>query len=145
MDELKKSVVTGILVTNSDGQLLLVKKPDEVGPYKGTYLTPGGGVNTGEPADEAALRELYEETGVKIKNLKRVFFDDDVTDNWQGIPRHYIMLMYTADYVSGDLKPTEGDDDNLEVIQWFNPNELETIKLSPPLRKLLRHLGHIRD
>jgi len=143
MDEMKKSAVTGILVSNSDGKLLLVKKPDGVGPYKGTYLTPGGGVNTGEPADEAALRELYEETGVKVENLKRVFFDDDVTENWEGIPRHYIMLMYTADYVSGDLKPTEGDDDNLEVIKWFSKDELKGIPLSGPLEKLLHHLGHI--
>lgn len=143
MDELKKSVVTGILVSNSEGKLLLVKKPDGVGPYKGTYLTPGGGVNIGEPADEAALRELYEETSVKVRNLKRVFFDDDVTENWQGIPRHYIMLMYTADYVSGDLRPTEGDDDNLEVINWFAKDELGALPLSPPLEELLRHLGHI--
>jgi len=145
MDELKKSVVTGILVKNSDGQLLLVKKPDGIGPYAGTYLTPGGGVETGEAADDAALRELYEETGVKIKNLKRVFFDDDITDNWQGIPRHYIMLMYTADYVSGDLHPTEGDDDNLEVIKWFSKNELGSIPLSPPLVKLLKTTGDLTD
>ncbi|HEX7633473.1 MAG TPA: NUDIX hydrolase [Candidatus Saccharimonadales bacterium] len=143
MDELKKSVVTGILVKNSEDQLLLVKKPGEVGPYAGTFLTPGGGVNTGEAADEAALRELYEETGVKIKNLRRVFFDDDVTENWQGIPRHYIMLMYSADYVSGDLRPTEGDDDNLEVIKWFTAEEIKSLKLSPPLRKLLIHLGYL--
>ena len=145
MDELNKSVVTGILVANTAGELLLVKKPDGVGPYKGTFLTPGGGVNTGEPADEAALRELYEETGVRVTNLKRVFFDDDITENWQGKRRHYIMLMYTADYVSGDLKPTEGDDDNLEVIRWFSHDELTNISLSSPLEKLLRHLGHITD
>lgn len=140
-----KSVVTGILVSNDSGQLLLVKKRDEVGPYKGTYLTPGGGVNDGEPVDEAALRELYEETGVRVRNLKRAFFDDDVTENWQGEPRHYIMLMYTADYVSGDLQPTEGDDDNLEVIKWFTEDELRRLPLSPPLVKLLKHTGHWKD
>jgi len=142
MDELKKSVVSGILVKNSEGKLLLVKKPDGVGPYKGTYMTPGGGVETGESADDAASRELYEETGVKLSNLKRVFFDDDVTDNWEGIPRHYIMLMYTGDYVSGDLKPTEGDDDNLEVIKWFSIEEAKGLPLSPPTKKLLLHLGY---
>lgn len=143
MDELKKSVVTGVLVKNSDNQLLLVKKPDGVGPYAGTFLTPGGGVNTSEPADDAALRELYEETGVKVENLQRVFFDDDVTDNWQGIPRHYIMLMYSADYVSGNLQPTEGDDDNLAVIKWFTLEEIKSLDLSPPLKKLLIHLGYL--
>jgi 8-oxo-dGTP diphosphatase len=145
VDELKKSVVTGILVKNDRGELLLVKKPENVGPYAGTYLTPGGGINTGEPADKAALRELYEETGVKVDNLKRAFFDDDVAANWEGIPRHYIMLMYTADYVSGDLKPTEGDDDNLEVIKWFSLDDIKQMPLSPPLRNLLNHLGYLKD
>lgn len=145
MDDLKKSVVTGVLVRNAAGKLLLVKKHEGVGPYAGTYLTPGGGVNTGEAADKAALRELYEETGVKVKNLKRVFFDDDVTENWQGVPRHYIMLMYTADYVSGDLHPTEGDDDNLEVIKWFSKDELDSIPLSPPLVKLLETTGNLAN
>src|SRR4030088_2152295 len=104
-----KLVVTGVLVRNAEGQLLLVRKPDGVGPYAGTYLIPGGGVKSGESADSAALRELYEETGVKVRNLRRVFFDDDVTENWQGIVKHFIMLMYTAEYVSGSLQPTEGD------------------------------------
>ena len=138
---MKKSVVTGILV-RKDNRILLVKKPDNVGPYAGTYLTPGGGVNTGEAIDEAALRELYEETGVKVSNLKRIFFDDVVTENWKGDEAHYIMLLYTADYLSGDLQPTEGDDDNLEVIKWFSEDELKEIKLSPPLKKFLLKLGY---
>lgn len=145
MDELKKSVVTGVLVKNSDGRLLLVKKADGVGPYAGSYLTPGGGVETGERADDAALRELYEETGVKVSNLRRVFFDDDITPDWQGVPRHFIGLMYTGDYESGDLKPTEGDDDNLEVIKWFSVEELKTLPLSPPLVKLLTYLGYLNQ
>lgn len=140
---MNKSVVTGILVKNGDGKLLLVKKPDGVGPYAGTYLTPGGGVETGEAIDDAVLRELYEETGVKANNLKRVIFDDAITENWQGVKTHYIMLLYTGDYVSGDLKPTQGDDDNLEIINWFNLGEVKRLLLSPPLIKLLHHLDYL--
>lgn len=141
---MNKVVVTGVLVKNEEGKLLLVKKPDGVGPYAGTYLTPGGGVHDGEPIDEAAQRELFEETGVKVRNLKRVFFEDDVTGNWRGDEKHFIMLLYTADYLSGDLEPTEGDDDNLAVIQWFGVGELNNLKLSPPLEKLLRLTGYIK-
>ncbi|MEK7094346.1 MAG: NUDIX hydrolase [Patescibacteria group bacterium] len=140
---MNKSVVTGILVKNEEGKLLLVKKSGGIGPYADTYLTPGGGVNDGEPIDEAAQRELFEETGVKVRNLKRAFFDDDVTPNWKGDEKHFIMLFYTGDYVSGDLKPTEGDDDNLEVIQWFSVDEIKNLKLSPPLEKFLRLTGYV--
>lgn len=138
---MNKSVVTGILVKNPEGKILLVKKREGVGPYPGTYLTPGGGVNTGESADQAVRRELYEETGVKAANIRRVLFDDDVTENYRGEQTHYIMLLYTGDYVSGDLRPTEGDDDKLEVIRWFTPQEAAALPLSPPLQKLLGFIG----
>lgn len=140
-EELKKSVVSGVLVKRQDGKYLLVKKANNVGPYAGMYLTPGGGVETGEAADDAALRELYEEAGVKVKNLKRAYFDDDVTENWQGIKRHYIMLLYTADYESGELRQTEGNDDQFEDVGWYSADELKKMPLSPPLRKLLKVTG----
>jgi ADP-ribose pyrophosphatase YjhB (NUDIX family) len=141
--ELKKVVVSGVLVRNGD-KILLLRKADGAGPYGGTYLTPGGGVETGESIDDAATRELYEETGVKVKNLKRAYFDDDVTENWQGIKKHYIMLLYTADYESGDLKPTEGNDDKFDDVGWFSKADLNSIKMSPPLKMLLKAEGYIR-
>jgi ADP-ribose pyrophosphatase YjhB (NUDIX family) len=139
--ELKKAVVSGVLVKNREDKFLLVKKSNNVGPYAGTYLTPGGGIETGEPADQAALRELYEETGVKVKNLKRAYFDDDVTDNWQGVKRHYIMLLYLADYDTGEIHQTEGNDDEFEDVNWYTVDEIKKMPLSPPLRKLLEHQG----
>jgi 8-oxo-dGTP diphosphatase len=138
---MEKTVVTGILVKNDEGKVLLVKKRDGVGPYAGTYLTPGGGVKIGESADEAVQRELYEETGVKAANIKRVLFDDDVTENWKGEKTHFIMLLYTGDYVSGELKPTKNDDDNLEIIKWFSPSDVVKLSLSPPLQKLFAVIG----
>jgi 8-oxo-dGTP diphosphatase len=139
------SVVTGILVKNIHNQYLLVKKIPDVGPYPDTYLTPGGGVNPGEPIDHAVLRELFEETGVTVTNLKRVIFDDALTPNWQGIETHYIMLLYTADYVSGNLQPTAGNDDQFSDVRWASVSDLNTLPLSPPLRKLLKLLHyHVR-
>jgi 8-oxo-dGTP diphosphatase len=141
--DVPKSVVTGILVKHPDGRVLLVKKPDGVGPYAGMYLTPGGTLEPGERADDCAARELYEETGVRVANLQRVNFDDDITPNWKGEDRHFIMLLYTGDYESGDLQPTEGDDDNLEVIQWFSKEELPNLPLCPPLKRFLGLVGYL--
>jgi ADP-ribose pyrophosphatase YjhB (NUDIX family) len=137
---MNKAVVVGVLVKNAD-KFLLVKKADNIGPYAGTYLTPGGYIEKNESADAAVIRELYEETGVKVKNLTRVFFDDDITQNWRGEKVHFIMLLYSAEFVSGNLKPTAGDDDNLEVIKWFSMDEIKSLPLSPPLQKLLKVLN----
>ena len=125
---MKQSVVSGVLVFNDKNEVLLVKKPDGVGPYPGTYLTPGGGVHIAEPADKAATRELYEETGVEVKNLKRMWFSDVVTPNWEGVETHYIMLFYTAEYVSGNLQSTE-EEPELEIIQWFDKKEVQKLPL----------------
>ncbi len=139
-----KSIVTGVLVKNSNNEYLLVKKANNVGPYAGTYLPPGGGVNVGERVDDAAVRELYEETGVEVTNLKRAYFDDDITENWAGDIKHFIGLLYTADYASGGLEPTEGNDDTFDEVGWFSLETMEQLPLAPPLTKLLVHLGFLK-
>lgn len=139
---MKQVVVTGIVVKNDQGQILMLKKQPGVGPYAGTYLTPGGGVNPGETLDEAVQRELFEETGVRVKNLQRFSFEDAVTANWKGDEIHFIMLAYTGDYISGDLKPTEGNDDLLAEVRWVSPEELKTLPLSPPLKKWLKMMKY---
>lgn len=45
-------------------------------PYKGLYNFVGGKVEEGETNDEAAYRELFEETGISSKNIKLEHFMD---------------------------------------------------------------------
>lgn len=52
------------IVTNSKGEFLLVRL--KKGPFAGGLCIPGGGVESGELAEEAARREVFEETGVKV-------------------------------------------------------------------------------
>lgn len=57
-----------VLLTIKHGKLcvLLVERGGH--PYKGSWALPGGFVNDDESAEEAAIRELKEETGVKLEN-----------------------------------------------------------------------------
>lgn len=58
-----------ILLEHPDnGKLLLVKRGRE--PYKDCWDIPGGFVEEGEEGEAAALRELFEETGLHAKNLR---------------------------------------------------------------------------
>ena len=132
-------VVTGVLV-EKNGDYLLCMKPAGVGPYPDKWITPGGGIEGNESLDECAAREVYEETGIKVTNLKRVFFDDFITPNWRGNTVQYVAVFYTAEYLSGVLGATEGDDDNMAQMQWFSKTELVELPLNPPLQRALRHL-----
>lgn len=62
VSDIKASVV---LVENVDGNLLLLKR--NIKSKQQGWCLPGGGIDKGESALKAAVRELYEETGIKVK------------------------------------------------------------------------------
>lgn len=51
------------------------KKGILVGAIKDTFILPGGGAKLWESRKKAAIRELYEETGLKTKKIKYLFSD----------------------------------------------------------------------
>ena len=112
-------VVTGVLIFKDKKKVLLCKKPDGVGPYPGCWLTPGGGIENNESLNECAKREVYEEVGVKITNLKKSYVTDFITKNWKGNKVQFIAVLFTAEYDSGTLGSTENDDDRMKEIKWF--------------------------
>ena len=67
--ETKKS--TGIIVHNERGEQLLLQLAD------GSWSDPGGKVEAGESFIDAAIRELYEETGISVETLESYY--DTVT------------------------------------------------------------------
>lgn len=56
-----------VILSNKKGQLLLTKRTDT--PFKGQLDLPGGFVDTNETLENAAYRELTEETGLKAASL----------------------------------------------------------------------------
>lgn len=57
----------GISVFNQEGKLWVGKRTGTTGPY--SWQCPQGGIDKGECPEEAAYRELYEETGILRENL----------------------------------------------------------------------------
>ena len=86
-----------------DGKILLVKRKNE--PFKGKWALPGGFVEYGEKTEDAAVREVFEETGLKtsVKSLVGVY--SDPTRDPRG---HIITVVYLMEMVSGEL--CSGDD-----------------------------------
>lgn len=108
-------------VVMRDGKVLLGRHTYGVG--KGKLILPGGYLQFGELPQEAAKREVLEETGVCVE-----------VGNMLGIrcTRKAWYLIFYAEYVSGTAHPN--DDENSEVV-WMDAEEAMTREDVPDLTK----------
>jgi len=77
-----------VLVIDADGCVLLFRGFDPARPDAGTWwFTPGGGLDDGESLEDAARRELLEETGLAVDELGAPLFERRVEFEIEG--RHF--------------------------------------------------------
>lgn len=101
---------------NGDSRVLLVKRKKD--PFKGKWALPGGFLEDEEPLEEGAKRELQEETGLKVENLKQLkAFGTPGRD-----PRGRTISIVFYGEIASEEK-VEGSDD-AEEAKWFSVNAL---------------------
>ena len=86
-----------------DNKILLIKRRNN--PYKGKWGLPGGFVEYGERVENAVVREVLEETGLKTKVIDIVGVYSDPKRDPRG---HTITVAYLLKLKGGELK--SGDD-----------------------------------
>lgn len=95
--------------------MVLVRRGDEVLLARSPHFTPGvfsalaGFVEAGETLEQCAMREVREETGIEIANLR--YFR---SQSWP-FPNS-LMVAFTAEYANGILTP---DPNEIEAADWF--------------------------
>ena len=108
-------------INNGHKTLMLhrIKKENDI--HEGKWNGLGGKLESGESPEECVIREVYEESGLIIKNpnLRGIMtfpkFDD--IDDW-------LVFLYTATDFNGDLiESNEG------VLKWINNNEILNLNL----------------
>lgn len=135
-----KSRVIVSAIIERDGKYLLGQKAPNVGPYPNTWHLIGGGVDLeNESLEEGLRREIREETGLEVEEIKRIAFDENTTENKHGEMTHYVFLIHHVQAKSGEVMPN----DDIVDAQWFVKEELKNLSLTPPSQKLLRELGWI--
>jgi len=96
-----KLTVDGIVL--KDGKILLIKRKNQ--PFEGKWALPGGFVEYGEKTENATVREVFEETGLKTKINHLVGVYSDPNRDPRG---HTVSIVYILDICNGELK--SGDD-----------------------------------
>ena len=108
-------------------ELLLARAPHFTA---GMYSALAGFVEAGESLEDCVVREVAEEVGVRVKNLR--YFG---SQSWP-FPNS-LMVAYTAEWVDGEIVPQPGE---IEAAGWFSIDALPPI---PPRFSISGHL--IRD
>lgn len=107
----------------SNAIIVAVIKGDKIllahnkGFTKDHYSVLAGFVEMGEALEDTVRREVFEETGVRVKNIR--YFGSQA---WP-FPNSY-MLAFTADYDGGEIKV---DEDEIEDARWFSKEEAKAL------------------
>ena len=114
-----------------DNHVLLVKRSNP--PKLGLWCIPGGKIKFGESLQQAAEREIKEETGITIRAGSPVYVFDLIMPD-QKI--HYIIVDLAAEYVSGEVKAA----DDAADAKWWNLDNLASDKIDADTLNLLTKL-----
>ncbi len=123
MTYISKIFVTVDLViiknTIPEDQILLIRRKNE--PYKGCWALPGGFVDENEDLEQAAIRELMEETQVKAFDLKQIgAFGKPNRD-----PRGHMVSVAYFSIVPHNIDAIASDD--AQEIGWFSVKKLPAL------------------
>ena len=120
-----------VLITNSNNKIILTKanQSEKKGEdYKDIWSMPGGTLEFGENAEDCLIREIKEELGININNIKLLNYNDYIKNN-----RHWLALNFSAetDETVRNLEPEKN-----EVVSEFSITEMPK-DVSPYTRECL--------
>ena len=118
----KRPRVSIALKIKKDGKILLGKRKK----FPMAWGFPGGKLDFGESIEKSTIREVDEEVGIKVKNLGFATITNDILDE---IDEHFVTVIMTADYDSGEVILKEPE--KCEKWDWFNWDNLPEPLSSP--------------
>jgi len=116
------------------GKVLLVQRGNQ--PLKGMWSLPGGLIKAGENLQDAARRELLEETGITAGGMAQIDVIEIIDSDHSGVRYHYILVVYSGVYKNGT--PMAGSD--AAALCWAGPEEAQKLELTKGTLAIIKNL-----
>jgi len=117
----KPKIIVGVLAKNGNKYLLAREKLES---GRDRWLVPGGKVEFGESLEDAAKRELQEETGIKADKLKFLCFKEALFPEYN---YHTVIFFYSTE--TKQTKLSKDTDGKVQESKWFTLNEAKKLPL----------------
>lgn len=84
------------------------------------WITPGGGVDSGESHDQAAIREVFEETGLRLESVPAAFLDEDFEPDqrWHPYQRGHWAWYDIRTKRFNPVRDGWTDEERADVVEW---------------------------
>jgi nucleoside triphosphatase len=105
----------GIFIFNTRGELLLLRSHK----WPGRWVVPGGHVELGERVEQAAVREAKEETGLEVRDLRFLCWQEFIYDPSFWKKRHFLFFDYACLADSTEVRLN----DEAEEYRWIAPEK----------------------
>lgn len=121
-----------VMIRDEKGRLLLVRNAQD-----GLWQTVGGGMDPGEEPADAALREAFEETGLRVElgRVIGVYGGPDFELTYpNGDVVAYVGIAFAATVTGGAERPCE---DEVDRLGWFERAEALALPMAAHTRRLV--------
>ena len=125
------------IITNDKGEMLVARRAKE--PAKGTLDLPGGFCDSYETAEEGVIREIEEETGLKVCSTDYMFSIPN-TYMYSGMELHTMDLFFHCTVENADALTA---DDDVAELQWITIKDLRSEEFG--LASIKRAIERIKE
>ena len=125
------------LIREAD-RILLCRLSREIPRWAGSWTLPGGGVEFGEPPEVTVVREVEEETGLRIA-LRSIAGIDTIVDRSGADDFHGVRIIYHADIVGGALRDEKSG--TTDCSRWHRVGEVDSLPLVDLAKAGLKIIG----
>ena len=127
-EEPKRREFGACVAVINKNKFLLLKRSKTAGFAPDTWGFPGGGSEPGEEPEACAIRETYEETGLKVRNLK---FVKMIT----GSKGKFVYFFVSSDY-EGEVDMEKVKDEHQDFV-WITPKQMGDYTLTDAIEGVI--------